>query len=80
MTRPTHFKPSERSQWLADLSTALEQAEVIIECLDDETARSVEAHHLSVRISALRSEVEQLRRGIFANVTPIGRNRPKPTR
>ena len=66
MTRPNHFRPSKRSQWLTELANALEQAQCVLDRLDADTARSDEALHLRGRIAALWSEVDQLRRGSFA--------------
>ena len=66
MTRPGHFRPSQRSLWLTELASALDQAQRILDRLDANTARSEEALHLRSRIAALWSEVDQLRRGSFS--------------
>jgi len=76
MTPPAHFRPSQRSLWLAELAAALEQAQRVLDRLDPDSARSDEALHLRGRIAALWSEVDQLRRGAFAG-DGGGRTGPK---
>jgi hypothetical protein len=66
MTRPSHFRPSQRTLWLTELASALEQAQHVLDRLDPDAGRSDEALHLRGRIAALWSEVDQLRRGSFA--------------
>lgn len=66
MTRPSHFRPSQRSLWLSELAAALEQAQRVLDKVDAESAQSKEALHLRSRIAALWSEVDRLRRGAFA--------------
>ena len=76
MTRSSQNRASERARWLASLSAALDEAQGILAALDAETAQSAEAHHLRARIAAIRSEVEQLRRGSFAGLTQVGKKSP----
>ena len=72
MTLPSHFRPSQRSLWLAELAATLEQAQRVLDRLDPESGRSDEALHLRGRIAALWSEVDQMRRGSFARGGPGG--------
>ena len=76
MTRPSHFRPSDRTLWLTDLAKALAQAGEVLSQVDRESAETPEAHHLQLRIAALRSEVDKLRRGAFAN-RPTGGAGPR---
>jgi len=73
MTRPSHFRASERSRWLASLSAVLAEALGVLAALDEEAAHSAEAHHLKSRIAAIRSEVELLRRGGFPSLKEVGK-------
>jgi hypothetical protein len=77
MTRPGQSRASERSRWLASLSAALAEAQGVLAALDEEAAQSAEAHHLKVRIAALISEVELLRRGGFPSLKEVGKNSPR---
>lgn len=77
MMRPSHFRASERSRWLATLSAALAEAQGVLAALDEEAAQSAEAHHLKARIAALISEVELLRRGGFPSLKEIGGKSPR---
>lgn len=72
MTRPSQSRAGERARWLASLSGALDEAQGILAALDEEAARSAEAHHLRSRIAAIVSEVELLRRGGFPSLKPVG--------
>jgi hypothetical protein len=76
MISPTPYRDNERSRWLASLSAALAEALGVLAALDEDAAQSVEAHHLKGRIAAIRSEVEQLRRGGFPSLQEVGR-RPR---
>ena len=73
MTRASHFRASERSRWLANLSAALGEAQGVLAALDEEAAQAPEAHHLKARIAAIRSEVELLRRGGFPSLKQVGK-------
>lgn len=77
MMRPSHFRASERSRWLATLSAALAEAQGVLAALDEEAAQSAEAHHLKARIAALISEVELLRRGGFPSLKEVGKKSPR---
>ena len=77
MTRISHPRAAERARWLASLSSALDEAQGVLAALDAEAAQSAEAHHLRSRIAAIRSEVEQLRRGGFASPIQVGKKPPR---
>jgi len=77
MTRPGHFRPSQRSLWLSELAATLEEAQRLLDRIDPETAGSDEALHLRGRIATLWSEVDRLRRGAFARGGTGGSN-PRP--
>jgi hypothetical protein len=74
MTSHGHHRGGERARWLASLSAALDEAQGVLAALDEEAAQSAEAHHIRSRIAAIKSEVEQLRRGGFPNEKEVGKN------
>lgn len=80
MTRSSHNRGGGRARWLASLSAALDEAQGVLAALDEEAAQSAEAHHLRSRIAAIRSEVEQLRRGGFPGLKEVGGKTPGKTR
>ena len=73
MTRSGQGRASERARWLAALSSALDEAQGVLAALDEPAAQSTEAHHLRARVAALKSEVEQLRRGSMPGLTEVGK-------
>ena len=76
MTRPGHFRASERNRWLATLSATLAEAQGVLAALDEEAAKSAEAYHLKARIAAIKSEVELLRRGGFPSLKEVPKKSP----
>lgn len=65
---PDQVEALERARWLADLAQAIAQAQKLVWSLGVAEGDSGEARSLYARLEAVRSEVDSLRFGDWANV------------
>ena len=75
---PTEVPAAQRAQWLAELSEALDQAQIALNKLGADGAPSPEMLELYLRIEAARLEVHSLR--LSRSLHPRGNSDPEWTR